>query len=248
MQIPRSEIVFPDRCLNDSHARPLGSRFLAMFNILFNLTMDYRKPVLLIVALIGFFQILNPSGSPQTKETNENLLTLPVRIISDTPMGFDLLKEDFELFINNEMRPIHTLRQRRRSMKIKSVLGRNFILSFQLAEYRSELIDAVSLFTTQYLTPADVLIVVTPLKIYHLEVSVNKEKLIGRIEKILRHDLKEYRRQRTAVENNLENSLARARTSFSDAFESQKYGVYQYQEAVRFLNAFPKEFSNFKRK
>jgi hypothetical protein len=200
-----------------------------------------------IVAAAIAILVMGSIGGVAGAENHKNLLVLPVRVISESPETPDLMKDDFELFINDEERKIHSLRSRSRSLGVQSVLGRNYILSFQLAEYRKDILDAVSLFVTQSLTPSDVLIVVTPLKVYPLEVSVNKARLIGRIEKVLKQDLDKYQKQRTAMEKNLEAALDRVRTSFSDSFESQKYGVYQYQEAVRFLNTFPKAFSNFKK-
>ncbi|UCH98201.1 MAG: hypothetical protein JSV88_15510, partial [Candidatus Aminicenantes bacterium] len=173
----------------------------------------------------------------------ENIrLTLPVRVFAGKHPVTHLQKQDFKLFINNEQREIlEAVNQFTSLGQQPDFLGRNFVLSFHMTDYGNQVQESISYFVTEMLNSADALIIVTPLKIYRLNVSANKEKMITDIEKLLKSDCYEFRKKLNASKKNLEIQMNRMMQLFRGEIRDPGLAT-SYKIIGTFLSSFPQGF------
>ena len=175
-------------------------------------------------------------------------LRLPVRITEEEGKSLELKKDDFKLFINGTQRNIVELIKRQKSLGRKPDLGRDIILSFHLAEYGKHVENGISYFITEILNTSDSLFILSPLKVYKINVSTNKGKMIRTIEEILKNDCEKFRKERTTAENQLINKIDTLKMTLSgDSFAADRsVSQLKYKKTNLFLHTFPNEFLNFK--
>ena len=152
-----------------------------------------------------------------------------------------LVKDDFKLFINDRPRGIAGVIEHRRSMGQPTGLGRNFILSFHINEYGKKLAEGVSYFVTEILNNTDMLFIITPLKIYRINVSRNKLKMLRDIETLVSRDCDIYNKDRIKFEKNLETKLNEVRRVFVNPNDPPG----PFAAISGFLKSYPKEFMDF---
>jgi hypothetical protein len=180
-----------------------------------------------------------------TAEENTRL-TLPVRVFEGKQPVTHLQEQDFQLIINGQQRKILKLVKKTTSLDQRpDFLGRNFVLSFHMTEYGNQVQEAISYLVTEILNTTDSLILVTPLKIYRINVSPNKGKMRTDIEGLVRQDSDEFKKRLSAAEKNLEIQLNRMRRLFRGEISDPGL-VASYKIIGTFLSSFPQGFLNFR--
>ena len=130
-------------------------------------------------------------------------LTLPVRVFEGKQPVTNLQGKDFHLIINHQQQEILKAEKKITSLDQRpDFLGRNFVLSFHMTEYGNQVEEAISYFVTEILDTTDLLILMTPLKIYRINVSPNKGKMRADIERLVRQDSDEFKKRLNAAEKN----------------------------------------------
>ncbi len=173
-------------------------------------------------------------------------LRLPVRIIEEEGQAFRFSQDNLRLFVNDKQREIVNLIKRKRSLSKPSDLGRNFVLSFHTAKIGKQIENATSFFITEILNSNDSLVVSTPIQVYRLPVSRNKEKMISDVMRLLRRDCQIYQKNRNSPEKNLDDQINKLKTSLSEiSFDPS--GISLYKATNQFLLSFPKNFSYFRK-
>ncbi|NQS88326.1 hypothetical protein HQ584_00830 [Patescibacteria group bacterium] len=205
-----------------------------------NLGKSFKKYLNFLILLVFSFSI---------SAANDVQLRLPVRVLKIADGSIELKKEDFKLFINGNQRKIVDLIRRKKSLGRKSDLGRDFILSFHLTEYNKHVENGISYFITEILNISDSLYILSPLKIYQIYVSTNKEKTIRTIEEILKKDCEKFKKERTSQEKQLINNInvLKATLSGDALMPNRNLTQRKYKKTSHFLNSFPGEFFNFKK-
>ncbi|UCH97592.1 MAG: hypothetical protein JSV88_12295, partial [Candidatus Aminicenantes bacterium] len=118
-------------------------------------------------------------------------------------------------------------------------------LSFHMTDYGNQVQETISYFITEILNTADALILVTPLKIYRLNVSANKEKMITDIDKLLKNDCHEFKKKLNASKKNLEIQMNRMMQLFRGEIRDPGLAT-SYKIIGTFLSSFPQGFLNFR--
>lgn len=174
-------------------------------------------------------------------------LRVPLRFAAGSHQASGLSKENLTLVVNGEKREIVDLIKRERTMAKITGLGKNFILTFHMTEYSSQVKKGISYFVTEIIHPTDSLMVVSPIKIYQINVSGNKEKMIRDIAQLLKNDCHIYKKNRAAVEKNLRRKIKDLRSVLNDRLENATHrGARQILAASQFFNTFPREFIKFR--
>jgi len=173
-------------------------------------------------------------------------LTLPVRVFEGKQPVTRLQEQDFQLIINGQQRKILKAEEKTTSLDQRpDFLGRNFVLSFHMTEYGNQVEEAISYFVTEILDTTDSLILMTPLKIYRINVSANKGKMRADIEQLVRQDSDEFKKKLNAAEKNLEVQLNRLRQLFRGEISDPGF-ITSYKIIGTFLSSFPQGFLSFR--
>ncbi len=196
-----------------------------------------KRPYLLI--LLFLLTIINLSAKEGVQ------LEVAVRITDPAQPFPELGTDDFILMINGEERAVVDSKRTERCMARVPDLGRNFILSFHMTEYESQVEKGIAYFVSEILHPADSIMLVSPLKIYQVNVSVNKGKIIEDIGQLLKKDCLDYKKKRASGEKYIRDAISKARMALADSTRSAEYGVMQFLSLKHFLDTFPQEFINF---
>jgi hypothetical protein len=177
----------------------------------------------------------------------ENIrLILPVRVFEGKQPVTHLQEQDFQLLINDQQRKILKAVKKSTSLDQRpDFLGRNFVLSFHMTEYESQVQEAISYFVTEILSTTDSLILMTPLKIYRINVSPNKGKMRTEIEGLVQQDCDEFKKRLNAVEKNLDIQLNRMRRLFRGEIRDPGSAT-SYKIIGTFLSSFPQGFLSFR--
>jgi hypothetical protein len=157
--------------------------------------------------IIAFFAILMLVWCHFIYPANKELFfKLPVRVISQKePAGEylkDLNKNDFELLINGQKKPLKDFFQKKRSIA-GIPAERQFVLAFDAVDYGQPLADTVSHFVHQILTPSDQLLIRSPIHSYRINTESSKEEVIQYIKTILEKDMKQWKENKAASLDNL---------------------------------------------
>ncbi|MFC2155211.1 hypothetical protein ACFLRB_01805 [Acidobacteriota bacterium] len=171
----------------------------------------------------------------------QRVIRLPVRAFMENQSLPGLKKEDLKLFINDKHRDIINLIYREKSIGRKPNLRRNFILSFHITEYTRELEKGIDFFVSEILSPADTLVILSPVKIYRFEGSVKKEAIIRDICKKLKTDYSHFNKRRAAEEKRLMDKINR----LDRILTGPVFFTGPYVGASDFLNNFPQEYLSF---
>jgi hypothetical protein len=199
----------------------------------------FKKMIIAVILLV--FPILFAFTA------KENIrLILPVRVFAGKKPVTQLQEQDFQLIINNQQRKILKAVKKITSLDQRpDFLGRNFVLSFHTTEYGNQVQEAISYFVTEILSPSDSLILMTPLKIYRINVSPNKGKMRTEIERLVRQDSDEFKKRLNAAEKNLEIQLNRMRRLFRGEIRDPGLAT-SYKIIGTFLSSFPQGFLSFR--
>lgn len=181
--------------------------------------------VFLILLVVNFIH-------PAETDT-ETLLRIPVRVLGAEGFEKDLVKGDFKLYVNGELREILEFFPKSRSIAREAKENRCFVLAFNFSDYGKNIADAISHFVSNILTGNDKLIVWSPIrKIYRINVSSDKQKLAADIEKIVKEDSLAYKKNLEITKRTLDDLAMRVRL--------------ETNEIQKFINSYSREFNNFK--
>jgi hypothetical protein len=170
----------------------------------------------------------------------------PFRILDKDSASPELLRRVLDLRINGNPTEIESLVEKQERLGKPSPLGRNFVLSFQLNEYNQGVRDCFSYFAHRILDPRDTLMVLTPLKSYHIRVQGNKEAVVADVETLLKEDSQVFTKDKKIAERKLKNMLDQLEDIMSDRSRSSGFNVQKYKDINRFLNVFPQEFQKYR--
>jgi hypothetical protein len=145
--------------------------------------------------------------------------------------------EDFELYIDGEKKPIVEFHGKQRSIR-GTREGRQFALSFDVTGYGNPLADAVSHFVHHTLTPSDQLLVRSPIHIYKLNPTADKEEIIKYIDANLEKDILQYKNNKTTAVNTLTRLIKNLETKI----DKKKVGI---RSILLFINQYSSEWKNF---
>jgi hypothetical protein len=202
--------------------------------------MEILKRILILFFIVGL-------TVPVAFTVNKDIrIDLPLRVFDGKEAVTHLQPAAFKLYVNNQPREILKAPFQTEFMgQAPDFLRRYFILSFHTIDYSREMQKAVSYFISDVLTPNDSLALVSPLKIYRINVTGNKERVISDIEKLLEEDCSTYKKKLEAAKKNLENELKQMNRLFSGGFEDGA-GVTSYKMIGMFLSTFPRNYLNFR--
>jgi len=173
-------------------------------------------------------------------------LKIPVRVFSDKVPDKGLNKDNFNLYINKERREISKLFGNSISMPKYDGM-RNFVLAFNLTEYGSQISQGITYFVETFLKKTDSLIVVTPIKTYRISVNNKKIKIIEDIEKIVKNDSLEFKKNRISSRQNLLREIRKVNQGRSLSVGTTAENMTE-QMIIQFLNNYSREWNNFKTK
>jgi hypothetical protein len=191
------------------------------------------------IFLICFFELIGSQNVIQ--------LRLPLRIFRDNKPLINLEMDDFRLQVNGKETGIVKLTRFKRSVSQKADLGRSFILSFQLDEYNQTITDGISHFITQNVNRNDILLIVSPLKFYQIQVTGNKGKMVQNIDELLKKDFLSYKKSRTSAEKSLLTKIQILKNALVKSSQ-RDFDITRYTTAIQFINNFPAEFLGFKKR
>jgi len=198
-----------------------------------------KKSFIVVILLVLFASTVFTTGE-------DIRLTLPIRVFDGKQPVTHLQGQDFQLIINDQQQKILKVEEKTASLDQRpDFLGRNFVLSFHMTEYENQVEEAISYFVTEILDTADSLILMTPLKIYRIDVSANKGKMRTDIERLVRQDSDEFKKQLNTAEKNLEIQLNRMRQLFRGEISDPGL-VASYKIIGTFLSSFPQGFLSFR--
>ncbi len=153
-----------------------------------------RPALFLAVCLIARSQELQH----QTGVVN---IEVPVRVFDGARFVDGLTREDFEVFEDGSPQRIEgvyfvrktTIERQEEAQAFQPATARHFYLFFELYEPHPKIAEAVRRFLTEVLLPGDDLVVVTPLKNYHLKpamlASRNRQGIADQLSDLIRKDL-----------------------------------------------------------
>lgn len=203
-----------------------------------------KKLALMLLVFVFVVQL-------QMAADEEVLLKLPVRVVSKQGPVTDLKKSDFSLTINKETRQIQDLIGKKRSLT-RGNEPRNFVLAFNLTEYGQQILEGISYFVENMLKKNDQLIVLTPLKMYRINNSSQKNKIIEDIREIVKKDTLAYKKNRISSRENLLRQIRKVNRGGSITSGSGSAGTVTTdlttQTIIQFLNDYSREWNNFKTK
>jgi len=166
---------------------------------------------------------------------------LPVRLTSEGRAHQAPKAEDFRLVINGVDKNIQAVKRRQKSLALKPDLGREFILSFRLPKYGPAVEKELAYFITEVLDTSDSLYLLTPAKLYRLNVSANKGSVQRQIRELLEKDCPIFKDERMSAEAGLRNQLE----GLKGVLDDDSQGVEIYKKTSLFLNVFPDELSRY---
>jgi len=152
--------------------------------------------------------------------------------------------EDFRLMIDGDEAKILSVAKKRRSIALKSDLGREFILSFKAYEYSSAIERDLSTFLSEIVETSDSLCILTPEQLFRFDVSANKGSLLRRIREVLEKDFRTFREERISTESRLKRDLNGA----VRVLEEDPQGFEIYRQMNLFLNVFPEQFRRYEKR
>jgi len=164
---------------------------------------------------------------------------LPLRITTETAAYEPPETGDFQLVINGTSKDILAVKRKRKSLVLKPDLGREFILSFRLSKYGSAVEKELAYFITEILDTSDSLYLLTPGRLYRLDVSANKGSLQRQIRDLLEKDCRIFMNERMISEASLRSHLEGLNSVF---LSDDPQDVGAYKKTSLFLNVFPGEF------
>lgn len=175
-------------------------------------------------------------------------MVLPVRVFDGKAAVTGLDTKHFRLTVNGAPRELTGVEGLNVSLsKRPDFLGRHFVLCFHILEYGRGLQDAVADFVTDILGTRDTLTLMSPLKVYSIKGSANKEGIIENIRQWLERDCAVYKKNFTALEKELDNALKRVKqVAGRGGRVDDNYLVQSYKDIGMFLNSFPRGFKNFR--
>ena len=181
--------------------------------------------------IIYFFAILMLyDGYFLYPDDNRLFFKLPVRVISQNQYLKDLNKNDFELLINGQKKPLQDFFPKKRSITAISK-ERQMVLSFDAMEYGKPLVEMVSHFVHHILTPADQLLVRSPTNTYQINTESGKEEIMLYIKTILEKDMKQWKENKTTSLSILTQLLE----SLEKKLDAKKAGI---RSVLLFINHF----------
>lgn len=166
---------------------------------------------------------------------------LPVRVFKGNVPLTGLTEDDFKLFVNGIQHEILSLAGREKSIGRQPNLKRYFILSFHINEYSEQIEKGLAFFISDILSPADILLILSPVRIYELNASVNKEQMIREITGKLQDDYYLYNKRRLTEEKKLSDSIRELKRTL----KSTHVFPDPYMSTVDFLNYFPGEYAKY---
>jgi len=174
-------------------------------------------------------------------EQGELFFKLPVRVVSQSePAGEyekDLNKNDFEIRINGEKTPLVDFFKKKRS--IAGISGeRQFVLAFDAVDYGKPLADTVSHFVRHILTPADQLLIRSPLHSYRIDTESGKEEVLQYIKTILEKDMNQWKESKAASLDNLNKLIE----NLEKKLAAKKGGL---RSVMFFINHYANEWRKF---
>ncbi len=188
-----------------------------------------------------FFVLMLCYGNFIYPDQGELFFKLPVRVISQSePVGEylkDLNKNDFELRINGEKKPVLEFFKKKRS--IASIpKERQFVLSLDAVDYGKPLVDAVSHFVHQILTPSDQLLIRSPIHTYRINTESGKEEVLQYIKTILEKDMKQWKENKAASLDNLNKLIE----NLEKKLDTKTGGI---RSVLFFINHYANEWRKF---
>ncbi len=131
-------------------------------------------------------------------ETGTINIEVPVRVMKGKAFVDDLSIDDFELLEEGRVQKIEAVylvrktdvRRSEGDRGLNPRLSRSFVLLFEMVDYLPEIDRALELFFENVIAPGDDLIVITPLKAYHLLAEAFEKKPPGVIKDELKGKLR----------------------------------------------------------
>lgn len=208
--------------------------------------MKNRKPYLCYFFLAFVFLTLPLLLSGGTGKIANNRFPLTVRVYDGKQPVTGLKAGDFRLTVNGV--PTAQLKSIEKNTAMSDrpeFLGRNFVLSFNITMYSEPLQEMVTYFVSDILSPNDTLFLVTPLKVYRIDVSSNKNGMIFQISKLLTGDCAEYKKQLDQSKRALENQVRDLTRYLRRGRSDDQMMIASYKRISMFFNTFPSRFSNY---
>ncbi len=151
----------------------------------------------------ALFLVLCLAARPQDLQHQTGVVNIevPVRVYDGERFVDGLTLVDFEVFEDGVPQKIEgvyfirktTIERQEEAKDFRPVTGRHFYLFFELYEPQPKVIEAVRRFVTEVMTPVDDLVVVTPLKNYHLKPEVlasgDRQKVADQLSGLIRKDV-----------------------------------------------------------
>ena len=128
-------------------------------------------------------------------------IEVPVRVFDGARFVDGLGLDDFEVFESGAPQKVEAVYlisktrivRKEEAKTFQPITARHFYLFFEIYEPQPKLIEAVRRFITQVLTPVDDLVVVTPLKTYHLKPQIltsgDRQKIADQLLSLIRKDV-----------------------------------------------------------
>jgi hypothetical protein len=149
-----------------------------------------------LLALSAFGQ-----QSPQIQESSLVVnVEVPVRVFQGAKFVDNLTIEDFELLEDGVHQKIEAaylvnkraVTRREEERKFTPRTSRNFYLFFEISEYMPKIDEALDYFLREVVVPGDNIVVVTPIKTYHMRSEAiqakSKPEILRQFREILRRD------------------------------------------------------------
>ncbi|MEN8153592.1 MAG: hypothetical protein ABFR75_06180 [Acidobacteriota bacterium] len=172
-------------------------------------------------------------------------ITIPVIPISDKYISEKLESSSLRLSVNGMPREISGLKKIERSLKVKRDVNRSFVLSFITGGTCRNLEKGISSFITNILNTSDFLTIISPLKIYRVRVSANKERIIKNIRAILKKDCLEFKKKFSPFETSIKSELEKINSILLKISVNPSLKKNRYEKIIRFLNSFPGKLTRY---
>lgn len=201
-----------------------------------------KKNHVLVALFILFISLQLAAG-------DDVLLKLPVRVVSKGQPVLTLKKADFSFYINEQRKEIIDLLGTKRTLS-KADEPRNFVLAFNLTEYGQQISEGISYFVEHVLDKNDSLIILTPLKMYRIAVSDKKVKIVEDIEKIVKKDSLNFKKNKISSRDNLLREIRKVNRggSITSGGKAGNTTDLTTTTIMQFLNDYNREWGNFKTK
>lgn len=155
------------------------------------------------IILPALFLASGLAARPQQLQHQTGVVNIevPVRVFDGGSFVYDLKLDDFEVFEDGAPQKLEgvylvrktTVERREETKDFQPATARHFYLFFELYEPHPKLAEAVQRFITQVLAPVDDLVVVTPMKNYHLKAERralgDRQKVADQLLSLIRRDI-----------------------------------------------------------